>query len=69
MWPGSTITVRLAALAGGRSWRTSVSERLQEDSSISAAFSAEVKLVLDTLDDLSADELGTKIKEYGNNSS
>ncbi|XP_030461729.1 glycine--tRNA ligase, mitochondrial 1-like [Syzygium oleosum] len=40
-------------------------EKLQKDLSISAEKAAELKLVLATLDDLSADELGAKIKEYG----
>ncbi|KAI6677310.1 hypothetical protein NL676_038106 [Syzygium grande] len=40
-------------------------EILQKDLSIGAEKAAELKLVLATLDDLSADELGAKIKEYG----
>ncbi|XVE66080.1 hypothetical protein DITRI_Ditri08aG0052500 [Diplodiscus trichospermus] len=40
-------------------------EKLQKDLSISAAKAAELKHVLATLDDLSAEELGAKIKEYG----
>ncbi|XP_010066465.2 glycine--tRNA ligase, mitochondrial 1 [Eucalyptus grandis] len=40
-------------------------EKLQKDLSISAEKAAELKLVLATLDDLSADKLGAKIKEYG----
>ncbi|KAI3410878.1 Diadenosine tetraphosphate synthetase, partial [Psidium guajava] len=40
-------------------------EKLQKDLTISAEKAAELKLVLATLDDLSADQLGAKIKEYG----
>ncbi|KAI4307958.1 hypothetical protein L6164_031082 [Bauhinia variegata] len=40
-------------------------EKLQKDLSITADQAAELKLVLATLDDLSAEELGAKIKEYG----
>ncbi|OMO87208.1 Glycyl-tRNA synthetase / glycine--tRNA ligase [Corchorus capsularis] len=40
-------------------------EKLQKDLSISADKAAELKHVLATLDDLSAEELGAKIKEYG----
>ncbi|XWS63478.1 hypothetical protein CRYUN_Cryun06bG0100900 [Craigia yunnanensis] len=40
-------------------------EKLQKDLSISAEKAAELKHVLATLDDLSAEELGAKIKEYG----
>ncbi|XVE50019.1 hypothetical protein DITRI_Ditri01bG0128400 [Diplodiscus trichospermus] len=40
-------------------------EKLQKDLSVSAEKAAELKHVLATLDDLSAEELGAKIKEYG----
>ncbi|KAF5741222.1 Glycyl-tRNA synthetase / glycine--tRNA ligase [Tripterygium wilfordii] len=40
-------------------------EKLQKDLSISADMAATFKHVLATLDDLSAEELGAKIKEYG----
>ncbi|KAK4791438.1 hypothetical protein SAY86_031851 [Trapa natans] len=40
-------------------------EKLQKDLTISAEKASEFKLVLATLDDLSAEELGAKIKEYG----
>ncbi|XVF66740.1 hypothetical protein PTKIN_Ptkin10aG0061800 [Pterospermum kingtungense] len=40
-------------------------EKIQKDLSISAEKAAELKHVLATLDDLSAEELGAKIKEYG----
>ncbi|OWM76277.1 hypothetical protein CDL15_Pgr009923 [Punica granatum] len=40
-------------------------EKLQKDLTLSAEKAAEFKHVLATLDDLSADELGAKIKEYG----
>ncbi|MBA0726732.1 hypothetical protein Golax_002540 [Gossypium laxum] len=40
-------------------------EKLQKDLTISAEKAAELKHVLATLDDLSAEELGAKIKEYG----
>ncbi|KAL9369708.1 hypothetical protein Peur_040907 [Populus x canadensis] len=40
-------------------------ERIQKDLSISAEKAAELKHVLAVLDDLSAEELGAKIKEYG----
>ncbi|GKU92916.1 hypothetical protein SLEP1_g6573 [Rubroshorea leprosula] len=40
-------------------------DKLQKDLSISAEKAAELKHVLAVLDDLSAEELGSKIKEYG----
>ncbi|OAY43824.1 glycine--tRNA ligase, mitochondrial 1 [Manihot esculenta] len=40
-------------------------EKLQKDLSITAEKAAELKHVLAVLDDLSAEELGAKIKEYG----
>ncbi|KAJ6712919.1 GLYCINE--TRNA LIGASE 1 MITOCHONDRIAL [Salix purpurea] len=40
-------------------------EKIQKDLSITAEKAAELKHVLAVLDDLSAEELGTKIKEYG----
>ncbi|KAI5600965.1 hypothetical protein BDE02_01G059800 [Populus trichocarpa] len=40
-------------------------EKIQKDLSISAEKAAELKHVLAVLDDLSAEELGAKIKEYG----
>ncbi|GMI79808.1 hypothetical protein like AT1G29880 [Hibiscus trionum] len=40
-------------------------EKLQKDLTISAEKAAELKHVLATLDDLSAEDLGAKIKEYG----
>ncbi|KAK4790054.1 hypothetical protein SAY86_017358 [Trapa natans] len=40
-------------------------EKLQKDLTISTEKAAEFKLVLATLDDLSSEELGAKIKEYG----
>ncbi|KAH8513004.1 hypothetical protein H0E87_006346 [Populus deltoides] len=40
-------------------------EKIQKDLSISAEKAAELKHVLAILDDLSAEELGAKIKEYG----
>ncbi|XVF38854.1 hypothetical protein REPUB_Repub20aG0137900 [Reevesia pubescens] len=40
-------------------------EKLQKDLTISAEKATELKHVLATLDDLSAEELGAKIKEYG----
>ncbi|KAJ6705202.1 GLYCINE--TRNA LIGASE 1 MITOCHONDRIAL [Salix purpurea] len=40
-------------------------EKIQKDLSISAEKAAELKHVLAMLDDLSAEELGAKIKEYG----
>ncbi|XP_022737932.1 glycine--tRNA ligase, mitochondrial 1-like [Durio zibethinus] len=40
-------------------------EKLQKDLSIGAEKAAELKHALATLDDLSAEELGAKIKEYG----
>ncbi|OAY42569.1 glycine--tRNA ligase, mitochondrial 1 [Manihot esculenta] len=40
-------------------------EKLQKDLNITAEKAAELKYVLAVLDDLSAEELGTKIKEYG----
>ncbi|KAI4343455.1 hypothetical protein L6164_010800 [Bauhinia variegata] len=41
------------------------SEKLQKDLSITPDKAAELKLVLANLDDLSAEQLGAKIKEYG----
>ncbi|KAJ6713666.1 GLYCYL-TRNA SYNTHETASE/DNA polymerase SUBUNIT GAMMA-2 [Salix viminalis] len=40
-------------------------EKIQKDLSISAEKAAELKHILAVLDDLSAEELGAKIKEYG----
>ena len=40
-------------------------EKIQKDLGISAEKAAELKHVLAVLDDLSAEELGAKIKEYG----
>ncbi|KAL5733852.1 hypothetical protein ACOSP7_031713 [Xanthoceras sorbifolium] len=40
-------------------------DKLEKDLTISAEKAAELKKVLATLDDLSAEELGAKIKEYG----
>ncbi|KAA0047646.1 hypothetical protein IC582_011156 [Cucumis melo] len=40
-------------------------EKLQKDLSISSEKAAELKQILAVLDDLSADQLGAKIKEYG----
>ncbi|XP_010250511.1 PREDICTED: glycine--tRNA ligase, mitochondrial 1-like [Nelumbo nucifera] len=40
-------------------------EKLEKDLSMSAEKAAELKHILAILDDLSAEELGTKIKEYG----
>ncbi|GKU96283.1 hypothetical protein SLEP1_g9531 [Rubroshorea leprosula] len=40
-------------------------EKLQKDLSLSAEKAAELKHILAVLDDLSAEELGAKIKEYG----
>lgn len=40
-------------------------EKLQKDLSISSEKAAELKHILAVLDDLSADQLGAKIKEYG----
>ncbi|TXG67112.1 hypothetical protein EZV62_008387 [Acer yangbiense] len=40
-------------------------DKLEKDRSISAKMAAELKRVLATLDDFSAEELGAKIKEYG----
>ncbi|KAK0600491.1 hypothetical protein LWI29_015472 [Acer saccharum] len=40
-------------------------DKLEKDPSISAKMAAELKRVLATLDDFSAEELGAKIKEYG----
>ena len=40
-------------------------EKLQKDLSITAEKAAELKHVLAVLDDLSSEELGAKIKEYG----
>ncbi|XP_062093454.1 glycine--tRNA ligase, mitochondrial 1-like [Humulus lupulus] len=41
------------------------SEKLQKDLSITAKEAAELKRILAVLDDLSAEELGAKLKEYG----
>ncbi|XP_062113911.1 glycine--tRNA ligase, mitochondrial 1-like [Humulus lupulus] len=41
------------------------SEKLQKDISITAKEAAELKRILAVLDDLSAEELGAKLKEYG----
>lgn len=40
-------------------------EKLQKDLTISAETAAELRHVLATLDDLSSDELGAKIRKYG----
>lgn len=40
-------------------------DKLEKDMTISAEKAAELKHVLAVLDDLDADELGSKIKEYG----
>lgn len=40
-------------------------EKLEKDRTLSAEKAAELKHILAVLDDLSADEVGAKIKEYG----